>query len=132
MGSDGKPKAWCTGCFGEYSEACIALGGAADSNIVTNYFLADGDKGPNAGSLPHAKKSQGRPTKRNLCGLKRGMTEFQIECAKGAKCPNHFAMVSVEQQKSLRDHFRKYRLDLTDGTKRRAYEFVMHYVNRAY
>ena len=35
MGSDGKPKAWCTVCFSEFSETRIDLGGAADSDIQT-------------------------------------------------------------------------------------------------
>ena len=60
------------------------------------------------------------------------MTDLQSGCTKGAKCPNHCAMVSVEQRQILNDRFRKYRLSLTDGAKCRAYEFVIHYVNRAY
>ena len=72
------------------------------------------------------------PTKRNLHGLKRGMPNLQSWCTKVAKCPSYCAMVSIEQRKSLRDCFRKYRLSLTDGAKCRAYKFVMHYVNRAY
>ena len=80
MGSYGKPKAWCAGYFDKCSEACIALGGAADSEIVTNYISADGGKGPKAGALPPAKKSRGRLTNRNLRGLKRGMPDLHIGC----------------------------------------------------
>ena len=57
MGRDGKPKAWCAGCFGECSEARIALGGAADADIVTNYISADGREGPKAGALLPKNKS---------------------------------------------------------------------------
>ena len=41
-------------------------------------------------------------------------------------------MINIEQRKSLRYRFIKYRLFLTDGAKCRAYKFVIHYVNRAY
>ena len=60
------------------------------------------------------------------------MPDLQSGCTKGANCPSYCAMVSIEQRKSLRYRFIKYRLSLTDGAKCRAYTFVMHYVNRAY
>ena len=41
-----------------------------------NYISFDGNQIPEAGALPPAKKSRGRLTKRNLRGLKRGMSDL--------------------------------------------------------
>ena len=69
MGSNGKPKACCAGFFGKLSEAHIALGAAADANIVINYILADGDKCPKVGALPPAKNSRGRILNLSRCAI---------------------------------------------------------------